>query len=411
MYFVLGALFFVLGPLVYRCFCRHAPHANKAQRTKHKALPINLSQNDIQRSNNRHNVRHHFTFRHHRQRGKIHKARPAEMHAARSWSTVRFHINTQLAFRGLDRVINLAGGYVESFSDDQEMMNQRVHVTLHRFAIRQHHFRRVGLHWTRPQARQRLHSYFVRLLHLAHSHHVTRPHVAIRFGRNFEVVGFITRVRVRAPDVEIDAAASQTWTGKSPVDSIFSGDEADALRSTLEDLVAAEQRVKLCDRRKKTIEKLFAPVLESGRKVHHQSADTKIGWRESSTGGGLDQVHYLLAFAEAVEEDGHRANIERVRAEPHEVRGDALNLAHQNANRLCALRNFEAKQLFTRHYVSEVVAERIEIIHPVGDDDPLLVLLVLEQLLHARVEIADVRGCFDHHLAVEHEFQTQHAVC
>jgi hypothetical protein len=68
------------------------------------------------------------------------------------------------------------------------------------------------------------------------------------------------------------------------------------------------------------------------------------------------------------------------------------------------------EQLLDRHHVSEVVAERIEVIHPVGDDDALLILLVLKELLHPRVEIADVRRGFDDHLAVEHELETQHAV-
>src|SRR6185369_12886452 len=113
---------------------------------------------------------------------------------------------------------------------------------------------------------------------------------------------------------------------------------------------------------------------------------------------------------ETVKEDGHRAEIERVRAEPDEMRRNALQLAHQNANRLRAFRNLEAEQFLAGHAVGEVVAERIEIVHPVGDHDALLILFVLEELFHAGVEIADVRRRLDHHFAVEHEFETQHAV-
>ena len=49
----------------------------------------------------------------------------------------RFHVNTELAFRRFDRVIDLARRHIETFGDDQEVMNQRVHVRLHRFAIGQ----------------------------------------------------------------------------------------------------------------------------------------------------------------------------------------------------------------------------------------------------------------------------------
>ena len=79
-----------------------------------------------------------------------------------------------------------------------------------------------------------------------------------------------------------------------------------------------------------------------------------------------------------------------MRAEPDHVRRDPLQLAHQDANDLRPFGNLEIEQLFSRHHVGEIVAERIEVIHPVGDDDALLVFFVFEKLLHPRVEIADV---------------------
>src|ERR1043165_1019090 len=91
--------------------------------------------------------------------------------------------------------------------------------------------------------------------------------------------------------------------------------------------------------------------------------------------------------------------------EPDEVRRDTLQLAHQHADYLSAFGDLETEQFLTRHHVGEVVAEWIEVIHPVSDHDALLVFLVLEQLLHAGVEIADVRGCLYHHFAVEHELE------
>jgi hypothetical protein len=68
------------------------------------------------------------------------------------------------------------------------------------------------------------------------------------------------------------------------------------------------------------------------------------------------------------------------------------------------------QQLLDRHHVGQVITERIEIVHAVGNDDPLLIFAVLEQLLHACMEIADVGSRFDHRLAVQHELQPQDAV-
>src|SRR2546423_2326758 len=92
------------------------------------------------------------------------------------------------------------------------------------------------------------------------------------------------------------------------------------------------------------------------------------------------------------------------------MRSDPLQLACEHANDLRALRNFDLQELLNRHHVSEIVPERIEIIHSIGDDDALLVLAILEQLLHAGVKITDVRRRLDDRLAVKNEFKAQHAV-
>jgi hypothetical protein len=168
--------------------------------------------------------------------------------------------------------------------------------------------------------------------------------------------------------------------------------------------------VPLLDRRGEVLRELAAALVEAGREVHHQAADAEVGRRHALARGGLDQVEDALALAEAVEEDGHRADVERVRPQPDHVRGDALQLAHQDADDLRALGNLKPQQLLDRHAVGEVVPQRVEVVHAVGDDDALLVLLVLEELLHPRVQVADVGHALDDQLAVEDEFQPEHAV-
>src|SRR4030095_3556365 len=151
-------------------------------------LPIYLAKDNIQRSDDRHDVSDHLSFRHHWQRGEIHETRTTEVNATRLWSTIRLHVNTQPSLRRLNWLINFARRNIETFSHDQEVVNESIHVTLHRFTIRQHNLRRLGLHWTRLQTRERLHRDLVRLIHLSHAHHVARPNVTLRFCRNFEVV-------------------------------------------------------------------------------------------------------------------------------------------------------------------------------------------------------------------------------
>ena len=90
-----------------------------------------------------------------------------------------------------------------------------------------------------------------------------------------------------------------------------------------------------------------------------------------------------------------------MRPQPDEVRADALKLAHHDPDDLRALGNLKPEQLLDRHAVGQVVAERVEVVHAVGDDDALLVLLVLEELLHPRVQVAYVGHALDDHLAVQ----------
>jgi hypothetical protein len=92
------------------------------------------------------------------------------------------------------------------------------------------------------------------------------------------------------------------------------------------------------------------------------------------------------------------------------VRADALQLAHQDADDLRALGYLKPEEFLHRHTVGEVVPQRVEVVHAVGDDDALLVLLILEELLHPRVQVADVGHALDDHLAVEDEFEPEHAV-
>jgi hypothetical protein len=61
--------------------------------------------------------------------------------------------------------------------------------------------------------------------------HVARPHVAIRFSWDFEVVGSHSRCRVRRRMSRVHAAAAQTRSESPQSDRVFGGDASDALCS------------------------------------------------------------------------------------------------------------------------------------------------------------------------------------
>ena len=60
--------------------------------------------------------------------------------------------------------------------------------------------------------------------------------------------------------------------------------------------------------------KLLDAPLESRGYIHHQSADAKVRRGQAPAGSGFDQVHDLFPLAEAIKENCHGADIERMRA-------------------------------------------------------------------------------------------------
>ena len=92
------------------------------------------------------------------------------------------------------------------------------------------------------------------------------------------------------------------------------------------------------------------------------------------------------------------------------MRRDTLQFAHQDSDDLSPFGYFDRKQLFRGHHIRQVIAERIEIIHAVGNDDALLVFFILEQLFHTGVQITDVGNSFYDQLAVQPQIKPQNAV-
>ena len=97
-------------------------------------------------------------------------------------------------------------------------------------------------------------------------------------------------------------------------------------------------------------------------------------------------------------------------ADEHQVRVDARQLGQQHPQHRGPLGDLAAEQLLDRQRVGQVVAQRIQVVHPIGQHDALDVGLGLEGLLDARVQVADDRPAVDDDFAVEHQLEPQHAV-
>ena len=124
----------------------------------------------------------------------------------------------------------------------------------------------------------------------------------------------------------------------------------------------------------------------------------------------LVHVEQVLALAEAVEERGHAADVERVGAEPQQVVQDPRDLVEHHADVLRALGHFDPEQPLDRKAVGVLVAHHRHVVEPVHVRQRLQVRLVLGQLFGRAVQKADVRVRARDDFAVELEHEPQHPV-
>ena len=92
------------------------------------------------------------------------------------------------------------------------------------------------------------------------------------------------------------------------------------------------------------------------------------------------------------------------------MRQDATDFAIQDADQLGAARHGDSEQLFRCQTKRVLLVHRRDIIEPVEIRDRLQIGLLLDQLFGAAMKQPDMRIETLHHLAVEFQHQTQHAV-
>ena len=149
---------------------------------------------------------------------------------------------------------------------------------------------------------------------------------------------------------------------------------------------------------------------EAGRDVLDDAADLDVARVHALARGHLEEVEDRLALAEAVPEHRDRAEVQRARAQPHQVAHDPVELEVHDAQVLRALGHLDAHERLDGPAVGHRVEVVGEVVHPLDDGDDLPVALVLRRLLDAGVDVADDRLEVAHDLALEVDQQPQHPV-
>jgi hypothetical protein len=132
----------------------------------------------------------------------------------------------------------------------------------------------------------------------------------------------------------LQAGGAQHGPGDAQVEHVFERDVADALGAAGPDAVAGEQFLVLVDARGKDVDEVLHALLPAARVRQRQSADAEVAGHHALPGEHLEDAQNFFALAEAVEEHAHGADVDGVRAEPHQMAVQAGQLRQHDARPL-----------------------------------------------------------------------------
>ena len=176
--------------------------------------------------------------------------------------------------------------------------------------------------------------------------------------------------------------------------------------------LSSDERLVLVDELGEPLEELAALLDPAVGQVVAHAAEAEVVEHHARAADGLQQVEDGLAVAEHVEDHG-RAQGRQVggeRAHGHQVAGDAVELADDDADELRAPRGPYAGQLLDRHDVAPLAVHAGDVLGAVRVRDVLEVGALLGDLLVAAVQVADHRDDVLDELAVQGDHEAQHAV-
>ena len=162
------------------------------------------------------------------------------------------------------------------------------------------------------------------LLHFQHPHQVAIIHITVRTHRNVEIELFIAAIRESLANIPDHVAAAQDRAARAVGNSILRAQYAHSSCAFDPELVISQQIMIFLQAIKKYAGEVAHFAIKGGCQVGLQTAGADIAGHHTRARNLFKDIQDHLALAEAVEEDAHSSQIERVRTEPDEMAGDAL---------------------------------------------------------------------------------------
>ena len=248
------------------------------------------------------------------------------------------------------------------------------------------------------------------LAHLLHADDLAVVVVAVLAHGDVEIHLLVERVRLRLAQVPGHAAAADDRPREAPLPAIVQREDADIDVALLEDAVADDEGIEIVEHLQERIAERLDVVDQLRLDIHVDAAGPEVIGVHARAGNALIEDHQLLALLEAPERRRERADIHGLRGHVEEVREKTPDFGIEHPDQLGAAGHLDAEQLLDRHAIGVFLVHRRDVVEPVEIGVRLNVGLVLDQLLGAAMQQADMRIDALDDLAVQLQHEAQDAV-
>merc|ERR1719341_1029357 len=359
---------------------------------------VNLAKYNIHCANNGDDVGQHVVSAHVVHHGEVEEAWSLDLAPVRLAAPIGDEVDAKLALWCLDGCVSGSSRYRETLGEKLEMVDERLHGSLHLCPAGGHALGVVGPDIALGHLVQTLLNDPQALPHLQHSHQVAVVAIAVGTNGHIKVHQVICIVRLRFPKIPFDASASQHHTAASPVNSILSRDDANVNDPLLEQPVVCDQVLHLVKPLAELGNELVDVIQKANWDVLVNTSRSNIGCVHSGSTGTFIKFHHFLTFLKEPEEGGDATNIKDVSSNPHDVVEDPGELSKEHPDVLGPDGHIDVEQLLHGERVGLLVAHHRNVVQPIKVRESLQVGLVLDKLLGASVQQTNVgvspRHCF-----------------
>ena len=185
---------------------------------------------------------------------------------------------------------------------------------------------------------------------------------------------------------------------------------AHTLGTVQENLVLIHQFMIHLQKRRKLIQQLLQCRITLFIPVSLHTAKADIPLRHACAAQGRHDLQRIFTLLIRIKHGRNRTQVHNINANAHHIRGQSHDLAAKHTQQAGTLRDFHPQQLLHRQRIRQIIIHPGQIIQTVGVRHTLHISTAFQQLLHAAVQITDLRVGRNTGLAVKIRHDPQNTV-